>query len=391
MTNAERFLDLACLSYEGNDSPDRRAEAEQLLAAHPEIVADSVHVAAAVGDVAAVQTLLAADRGRATASGGPRGWVPLLYLCYSRVTPERAGWEPVLAARALLAAGADPNSFTTITECRFTAVTGAIGVGEGGIVGQPPHRQARALVQLLLDAGADCNQSQALYNTHFLTDDSWLKLFIDRGLNATSRANWSETGEATIFEYLLGQAADMGFRDRVALLLRHGADANGRNHYNKRPHLENALLRGHQEIARLLEAAGAVPPALTGEEQFRVACLAGDEPEARRLLTAHPAARNDPATLCTAAQHGLLPALRLGLDLGLPIAGAGRDGFTPLHLAAREGRLEAARELVARGAPLDARDKLYDGRPVDHADHFQNSWPTPGRQQTLDYLRAATG
>ena len=387
----DRFLDLACLTYEGQDSPERRVEAAQLLLADPDLVTGSVHAAAAVGDLAALRTLLAEDRGRAKVAGGPRGWAPLLYLCYSRVHPERPGWDPVEAARVLLAAGADPNSFTTITECRFTAVTGAIGVGEGGVVAQPPHPQARVLVELLLDAGADCNQSQALYNTHFLTDDSWLRLFIDRGLTAASRANWTETGEATIFEYLLGQAAHMGFRDRVALLLQHGADANGRNHYNKRPHLENALLNGHQDIARVLEAAGAAAPVLTGEEQFRVACLAGVEPEARRLLAAHPAARNDPATLCTAAQHGLLPALRLGLDLGLPIDGAGRDGFTPLHLAAREGRLEAARELVARGAPLDARDKLYGGRPVDPADHFQNSWPTPARQQTLDYLRAATG
>ena len=163
-----------------------------MLAAEPDLTAASIHAAAAVGDVARLQALLAADAGRATAAGGPRGWVPLLYLCYSRVNPERPGWDPLEAARLLLAAGADPNSFTTITECRFTAVTGAIGVGEGGIVAQPPHRQARALVELLLDAGADVNHSQALYNTHFLPDDSWLQLFIDRGLTAASPANWDD-------------------------------------------------------------------------------------------------------------------------------------------------------------------------------------------------------
>ena len=386
----DRFLDLACLCYEGDD-PARREEAARLLESEPGIVSGSAHVAAAVGDVASLRALLAVDRGRATAAGGPRGWVPLLYLCYSRVYPERPGWDPLEAARLLLAAGADPNSFGTITECRFGAMAGAIGVGEGGIVAQPPHRQARALVELLLDAGADCNDSQALYNTHFLPDDSWLQLFLDRGLAKNPRVNWDASSQASVLDYLLGQAAQQGFTARVALLLQHGADADGRNHYNKRTHLENARLAGHLDIVALLEGRGAKPAQLTGEEQFRAAVLAGDEAEARRLLAAHPAAGSDPGTLTAAAEHGNLPAVRLALDLGLPIAGAGRDGLTPLHHAARAGHLAMAQELVARGAPLDARDAVYNGTPLGHAEHFLNGWPTPERQQTLDYLRAATG
>ena len=384
----DRLLDLACLTYAGNDSPDRRAEAERLLAAEPGLTATSIHAAAVVGDVARLQALVAADGRVATAAGGPRGWVPLLYLCYSRVNLQRPGWDPLESARLLLAAGADPNSFTTITDCRFTAVTGAIGVGEGGIVAQPPHPRARALVELLLDAGADVNHSQALYNTHFLPDDTWLQLFLDRGLTAASPANWDDGGQMKILDYLLGQAAQQGFTDRVALLLKHGAAPDGRNHYNKRSHLENARLNGHLEIARLLERHGATALQLTGEEQFRAACLAGGEPEARRLLAAHPAAREQPGTLTAAAEHGNLPAVRLALDLGLPIDGAGRDGFTPLHHAARAGQLAVAQELVARGAPLDARDKIYGGTPLNHASHFMNGWPTPGRKQTLDFLAA---
>jgi hypothetical protein len=380
---SDRFLDLACLSYEGNDSPERRAEAERLLAAHPEMVAGSIHVAAAVGDAAAVQTLLAAERGRAVEVGAPRGWVPLMYLCYSRV----AQVDPLAAARALLAAGADPNSFGTITDCRFTAVTGAIGVGEGGIVAQPPHPQARALVELLLDAGADNNHSQALYNTHFLPDDSWLKLFLERGLAKNPRITWDATSQDSVLDYLLGQAAQQGFTARVALLLQHGADPDGRNHYNKRTHLENARLNGHPDIAALLQGRGAKPAQLTGEEQFRAAVLAGDGEEARRLLAAHPAAANDPGTLGAAAEHGNLAAVRLALDLGLAIDGAGRDGFTPLHQAARAGQLAVAKELVARGAPLDKRDVVYGGTPLNHAEHFLSGWPTTEREQIVAFLR----
>jgi hypothetical protein len=386
MTSADRFLDLACLMYEGEDSPARRAEAERLLQADPGLVAGSVHAAAAVGDVATLRALLAGAPGLATTAGGPRGWVPLLYLCYSRVNPERAGWDPVEAAGLLLASGADPNSFTTITDCRFTAVTGAVGVGEGGTVAQPPHRQARALVELLLDAGADPNDSQALYNTHFLPDTDWLQLFLDRGLTAARPINWDDRGQERILDYLLGQAAQQGFTNRVALLLQHGADPSGRNHYNRRTHLENALLNGHLDIAELLKRRGATTPHLTGEEQFRAACLAGDEAEARRLLAAHPAAKNDPGTLAAAAEHGNLTALRLALNLGLPMDGAGPDGLTPLHHAARAGRLAVAQELVARGAPLDARDKVYSGTPLNHATHFQRGWPTAERQQVLQLL-----
>jgi ankyrin repeat protein len=383
----DRFLDLACLTYEGQDSPERRAEAAQLLQGNGGLVAGSVHAAAAVGDVAALRALLGEDRGRAIAAGGPRGWVPLLYLCYSRVHPERPGWDPVEAARLLLAAGADPNSFTTITDCRFTAVTGAVGVGEGGVVAQPPHRQARALVELLLDAGANPNDSQALYNTHFLPDDSWLQLFLDRGLAKNTRVNWDANSQASVLDYLLGQAAQQGFTARVALLLQHGADPDGRNHYNKRTHLENARLAGHLGIVALLEGRGAKPAQLTGEEQFRAAVLAGDEAEARRLLAAHPTAGSDPGTLTAAAEHGNLPAVRLALDLGLPIAGAGRDGLTPLHHAARAGHLAVAQELVTCGAPLDARDAVYNGTPLNHVNHSLNAWPTPERQQTFDFLR----
>jgi len=175
----------------------------------------------------------------------------------------------------------------------------------------------------------------------------------------------------------------------VALLLQHGADPSGRNHYNRRTHLENALLNGHLDIGELLKGRGASTPHLTGEEQFRAACLAGDEAEARRLLAAHPAAKNDPATLAAAAEHGNLTALRLALDLGLPIDGAGPDGLTPLHHAARAGHLAVAQELVARGASLDARDKAYSGTPLNHATHFQNAWPTGERQQVLQLLETS--
>ena len=163
----EQFLDLACLTY-GNDSTARIDSAKQMLAAQPSLAATDVHTAAATATVGALRRLLDEDPGRVSATGGPRNWPPLLYLCYSRVTEHLAEADAVATARLLLEHGADPNAhFMWGGTYRFTALTGAMGEGEGGVVSQPPHAHAWALATLLLDAGADPNDAQGLYNTIF--------------------------------------------------------------------------------------------------------------------------------------------------------------------------------------------------------------------------------
>jgi hypothetical protein len=385
-TPANRFADLACLTYAGNDGPARREQAAALLPGALQV--DSVPAAAAAADVDRLRALLDADPAAASRAAGPRGWAPLVYLCYSRVTAP--GGDPLAAARLLLDRGADPNSYTTITECRFTALTGVIGEGEGGLVAQPPHPQAMALAALLLDRGADPNDSQALYNTHFTPDDRWLRLLIDRGLTSAMTVNWGAPGQEKILDFVLGQAVRQGFAARVALLLAHGADAGGRNHYNQRTHLENALLEGQPAIAALLRQHGAGVPHLTGEEQLRAAVLIGDEADARRLLALHPGALAAGGVLGVAADHGNLTAVQLALALGAPAGGAGRDGLTPLHRAARAGQRAVAEMLVAAGAPFDRRDPIYGGTPLDHARHFAQASPTPALTEVRDWLLAHT-
>jgi hypothetical protein len=350
MDEAARYVDLACLTYRDDESRARRVEASELLT--PNLVDADVHVAAAAGDLAALRRHLDRDPGCIAERRGPRDWVPLLSLCYSRVEQG----QPLECLDLLLARGADPNAYVMIDVCRFTALTGIIGEGEAGPLDQAPHPDARAMAERLLDAGADPNDAQAIYNTHFQRSNAWLELLLARGLTAER-------------EFLLGQAAVQGFDDRVRLLLEAGTSADGRNTYNKRTHLENALLEGHAEIARMLTDAGATPPSLNDRDRFRIAVLAGDEPEARRLLG------DSPDALHAAARHGRLKALQLGLALGLPIDGRDRQGLTALHHAARAGHLEIVRELVARGASLVVRDPMYNGTPLGHARHFASRWP----------------
>lgn len=182
-TMTDQFLDFACLTHSRNDSVGRREQAEAILEASPWLAQGNAYVAAVVGDVRALREHLDRDADAATRRGGPRDWDALLYICNARIAP-RASRDPLACARLLLDRGADPRTHAIIYQMPYTAITGAIGIGEAGPVAAPAHPQARALVELLLDAGADPNDEQAVYNMHFLRHDGWLELLLARGLRS---------------------------------------------------------------------------------------------------------------------------------------------------------------------------------------------------------------
>jgi ankyrin repeat protein len=362
-----------------NDAVARREQAAAILETSPWLARDDAYVAAAIGDVRALREHLDRDADAAKRRGGPRAWDALLYLCNARL-PPRASWDPLACARLLLDQGANPKTHALMHQMPYTAITSAIGVGEAGPVVAPPHPQARALVELLLDAGADPNDEQALYNMHFLRDDSWLELLLARGLRKQAR-----------LDYLLGATVKQGFANRVALLLAHGASSNGRDFYNKRTHLENALLLGHDLVAKMLVDHGASAPSLSAGEELRVECLRGREEQVRRLATAAVERRDNEATLVVAAQQGNLRAVRLCLDvLGLPVDATNHDGLTALHAAAGNGQRLIVDELLGRGASLTIRDALHRGTPLDHARWAERTWPSPERADVTQALEAAS-
>ena len=334
----------------------------------------SLHTAVVCGDLAEVDRILAARPLAVFEKGGREGWEPLLFLCYGRLPVSAAADNAVAIATALLDHGADPNSHWSFQWEKDTmvwsALCGVIGDGEGGPVNCPPHPMAGPLAALLLDRGADPNQSQALYNTMLRGDDDrWLRVLFARGLNARHAVARSHDDSDNMFGYLLDHAVEMNQLERAACLLEHGANPHpgtGRSLY------ERALLGGGIEMAELLARHGAPRTELTGRDAFRAACMRLDRAAAERLLVAYPKYLEDGTAMLVdvAAKQdrselaGLLLALGLSPDVEYP-GPAGR--YRALHQAACLNHVGVARFLIEHGADADARDEAFQATPLGWA------------------------
>lgn len=277
---ADRFCSLSSLRYDHTDAPPRWHGAADLFEANPDVPQHHVWAAASAADPVALRLHLAARPGLATTPGGPFGWVPLLYLCYSRVPLPHDESDVLAAAVALLDAGADPNSgyLWRGMATPFTALTGVFGEGEQGPGRQPRHRFAPALAVLLLQRGAHPVDQQALYNRMFRADNSHLELLFGHGLADAGPSPWERRlGEAMetraqMWQRQIDWAAEHGFADRLALLALHGIDIaqaelvehefpddpNVRDDDGATP-LHHAAWSGDLNLIRRLLEAGADP------------------------------------------------------------------------------------------------------------------------------------
>lgn len=377
----DEFLRLACLTYGGEDGPERWRAAAALLAKDPTLPGRGVHVAAVAGDVAEVGRFLTRDRSLAVAEGGPFGWVPLLYLAYART---EAGAAPDVA-RLLLEAGADPNAgYLWHGEYLFTALTGVLGEGELGPVRQPPHPAATELAVILLDAGADPNDSQALYNRMFEPGNDHLELLFRYGLGRGDGGPWRRAGltepPADLVSTQLHWAVTHGMEARVRLLIEHGVDVTSPFEDGSTTSTV-ALLNGDAQIAELVMAAGCPAPQLGPVEAFVVAAMAGDRATADGLVADHPALLDEvraarPGLVTWAAARGRTATVRLLVELGFDVNAMGRGDApvdepweTALHHAAARGDLPLAELLLELGADPNIRDARFESPPLGWARH----------------------
>ncbi|OBJ46057.1 hypothetical protein A5630_12665 [Mycolicibacterium mucogenicum] len=285
LDRADRFCSWASLRYDESDAPPRWQAAAELLAGDPGLVDRSIWAAAAASDPVALADHLAHRPALAGAGGGPFGWVPVMYLCYSRVPLGRSANDVLAAAALLLDAGADPNDgyLWCGMSTPFTLLTGVFGEGEQGPRRQPRHPYATELATLLLRRGAHPVDQQTLYNRMFRADDSHLELLFAHGLADAGPSPWERRlGEAMetreqLWQRQIHWAAEHGFRDRLDLLARHGIDVSGvelvtqtfpddpnaRDDEGATP-LHQAAWEGDLPLIRRLLAAGADPSLTDG-------------------------------------------------------------------------------------------------------------------------------
>jgi ankyrin repeat protein len=373
---AERFVRLACLNYL-HDHTTRRDEARKLLASEASLASETLYTAATVGDFATVHKILKRKSALAKARGGPNNWEPLLYAAYSRLNSELPEHSTLEVARVLLKHGADPNAgFLWDGRYVFTALTGVFGEGEQGPVHQPEHQYCDEFARLLLEAGADPNDSQTLYNRMFTGGTRHLELLFQFGLGKGGGGVWFKrlgsqmASSAEMLQEQMGWAAKYNQKERLRLLVAHGVDVNRADNRLKRRPYELAVLNGHTEIAEFLLENGAERIAFNERDAFFAACLSGDGARARSLITANPKLIDELGDdrvelLQLAAERDRRAAIRLMVELGFDLNELRRT--TALHNAAMSGHLEMVRLLIELGADPRIRDTEFNARPIGWA------------------------
>ncbi|MGH8219756.1 MAG: ankyrin repeat domain-containing protein [Steroidobacteraceae bacterium] len=154
-----------------------------------------------------------------------------------------------------------------------------------------------------------------------------------------------------------------------------------------------AELHGNADIAAWLLQHGARDE-LSSLERFVSACARGDRPSAEAMLTADPALRaqlrgEHHLTVHVQAERGDAAALETLLSCGFDPAVKDRDGVTPLHRAAMFGHAEAARVLLAHGAPADALEGMFAGTPLEWNAPEKTPDPESMQEQLAELCRAA--
>ncbi|MFI7709311.1 ankyrin repeat domain-containing protein [Nonomuraea sp. NPDC049480] len=295
-------------------------------------------------------------------------------------------------ARQLLDAGADANEgylFDGLPS-PFTLLTGVFGHGELGRRRQPSHPHWRALGRLLLDAGADPNDAQTLYNRMFEPDNSHLELLFEYGLGTGDGGPWKTRIErlgtpAEMLRTQLRWAVEHHQPARVRLLVEHGVDFRSPfegdgpawSPGDGRTPVELARLNGDTEIAGYLVAQAAAPPGSDPVRELIAAAFRADRSTLDRIRAEHPdavteARRSRPGLIVWAATQAPIETVTLLAELGYDVNAYGRGDApveetweTALHHSAAEGDVELTRLLLDLGADPNLRDRRFDATPLD--------------------------
>lgn len=388
------FLEFASVERHGWHGSGTLQQAELVRSRYPEVATGSVYAAVVLADEAALRAFLAKDSSLAAAPGGPQGWDPLTYLCFSRylrLDPSRSD-AFVACARLLLDAGANPNTgwMETLDEDPPRDFLESVLYAAAGLAKHP------GLTQLLLERGADPNDEETCYHAPETYDNTVVKILIDSGkcnerslawlaarkadwhdekglllaLDGGANPNYMTQWSHTPFQHSIRR--DNGLV-MIQMSLDHGADPYLRNRDNQRNAFQMSAYHGRPDILRELERRGFTPNfdgPTSALDVLVAACARGDLAGARSLLGENPNLQPSllqigGALLCHFAGAENLEGVRTLLDLGIPVDALWPEGdayfdntrnSTALHVATWRAWHDVVRELIARGANVNATD-----------------------------------
>lgn len=381
-----------------------RHTAMRILEQHPEIANDSIYTAVVCGNVKLFRRILAErpeaaverssetppDRSGVGGAGdlfkdiGPKGWDPLLYLCFTRLPLDAANDNAVTIAKMLLDNGANPNSYFMAGSSQYTPLVGVIGEGEED---RPPHPQRDALARLLLDHGAEPYDIQVVYNTHFRGDVLWLlKLMYEYSVKGGRKADWDDPhwsmlnmgGYGSGARWFLSVAVENNDLDLAEWILSHGGSPNAPPasdaRFSKRSLHAEAMLNGHTEMADLLVRYGATPGAvaLEGIDEFALACFRLDRGVAQSMAREHPEYLRSTKPIFAATKRDRTDVVELFLDLGTSPDVEDEKKQRALHIAAYDDAIHVGELLIARGAEIDPVEVTWGNTPLDAAAYAQS-------------------
>jgi ankyrin repeat protein len=196
-------------------------------------------------------------------------------------------------------------------------------------------------------------------------------------IRAGTSANKSEgIGEQPLHWAALENRVEIG-----KLLIRNGANVNGRGMHSKQPILNRAIMSGNPEFVELLIRNGAnvnikrsVIDPITQKHGFYLypldfAISLFDESYYTKnarlklskiidILRKNGSKSAIESSIYIAAECGSIKSIKLHLDRGLKINEKSKNGLTPLHSASIGGKVEIAELLISKGADVNAESKI---------------------------------
>ena len=293
------------------------------------------------------------EHGAEVSARSKFGFTPLLFAA-------RVG--DLDGARALFAAGVDPNEAASSAESALVVAT---------VRGQVPF------ALWLLEQGADPNSDSSGYTALHWAAGAWeTEMTGPKGIVARPGHEWGamrglQEGKLELISALLARGADPDAR-LVKHPPRFGYTADRKRPVGATPFLL-AARAGDARVMQVLAKAGA---------STRLAADDGTTP----LMAAAGVGRNLTESRVTEEQS--LRAVRLALELGADVNAANQDGDTALHGAARIKSPALVQFLVDHSAEVNVSNRKGQ-TPLFVARHYfhPGSPPLPVPSETADLLR----